>query len=77
MHAKVPDLKEDFLKTVIRDLNADGLWGVDGGLDPKTEEYTANLNKELGNLPVAATPNEVLEPRFVEAAMKKLGPAKK
>jgi ABC-type nitrate/sulfonate/bicarbonate transport system substrate-binding protein len=77
MHAKVPDLKEDFLKEVIRDLNADHLWGVDGGLDPKIEEYTAGLNKDLGNLPVAAAPKDVLEPRFVEAAMKKLGPAKK
>jgi ABC-type nitrate/sulfonate/bicarbonate transport system substrate-binding protein len=76
MHAKMPDLKEDFLKTVIRDLNADHLWGVDGGLDPKIEEYTAGLNKDLGNLPVAAAPKDVLEPRFVEAAMKKLGPTK-
>jgi ABC-type nitrate/sulfonate/bicarbonate transport system substrate-binding protein len=77
MHAKVPDLNTDFLKAVVRDLNSENLWGVDGGLDPKIEEYTAGLNKDLGNLPIAAAPKDVLEPRFVEAAMKKLAPAKK
>ena len=77
MHAKVPDLNTDFLKAVVRDLNSENLWGVDGGLDPKIEEFTAGLNKDLGNLPIAAAPKDVLEPRFVEAAMKKLAPAKK
>jgi ABC-type nitrate/sulfonate/bicarbonate transport system substrate-binding protein len=77
MHARVPDLNLEFLKAVIRDLNTEHLWGVDGGLDPQVEEYTANLNKELGNLPVAAPASDVLEPRFVAAAMKKLGPPQK
>ena len=77
MRAKVPELNGDFLKAVIRDLNTEHLWGVDGGLDPAIEEFTAKLNKDLGNLPVAATPDEVLDARFVEAAMKKLGPPKK
>lgn len=77
MHARVPDLNLDFLKAVIRDLNTEHLWGTDGGLDPKIEEYTANLNKELGNLPVAAPAGDVLDSRFVDAALKKLGPGSK
>ena len=77
MHARLPDMSVDYLKAVIRDLNTENLWGVDGGLDPKIEEYTAKLNKDLGNLPVAAEPKDVLDSRFVDAAMKKLGPAKK
>jgi len=77
MHERVPDLNLEFLKAVIRDLDTENLWGVDGGLDPKIEEYTANLNKELGNLPVAAPARDVLDARFVEAAMKKLGPSSK
>ena len=76
MHAKVPELNVEFLKAVIRDLNSEKLWGVDGGLDPRIEEFTAELNMKLGNLPVAAPAKDVLEPRFVDAAMKKLGPAK-
>jgi ABC-type nitrate/sulfonate/bicarbonate transport system substrate-binding protein len=77
MHERLPDMGVDYLKVVIRDLNTENLWGVDGGLDPKIEQFTAKLNKDLGNLPVAAEPKDVLEPRFVEAALKKLGPAKK
>ena len=77
MHAKVPELNEDFLKVVIRDLNTEDLWGLDGGLDPKIEEFTAKLNRDLGNLPVAAAPNEVLDARFVDAAIKTLGPPSK
>jgi ABC-type nitrate/sulfonate/bicarbonate transport system substrate-binding protein len=74
MHARVPDLDLPFLKAVIRDLDGEGLWGVDGGIDPKIEEYTADLNVKLGNLPVAAPAKDVLEQRFVEAAIRKLGP---
>jgi ABC-type nitrate/sulfonate/bicarbonate transport system substrate-binding protein len=77
MHAKVPELDVAFLKAVIRDLNTENLWGVDGGLDPKIETFTADLNMKLGNLPVAPQPKDVLDNRFVTAAMKKLGPAAK
>jgi hypothetical protein len=73
----VPELSADYLKAVIRDLNTENPWGVDGGLDPKIEEFTAKLNKDLGNLPVAAEPKDVLDSRYVDIAMKKLGPAKK
>jgi len=77
LHARLPDLDLPFLKNVVRDLNGENLWGIDGGLDPKIEEFTANLNMKLGNLPRAATPAEVLDSRFVDAALKKLGPYKK
>jgi ABC-type nitrate/sulfonate/bicarbonate transport system substrate-binding protein len=73
LHERLPDLDLPFLKAVVRDLNSENLWGVDGGLDPKVEEFTAELNMRLGNLPVAAPAKDVLDPRFVEAALKKLG----
>jgi ABC-type nitrate/sulfonate/bicarbonate transport system substrate-binding protein len=74
LHERLPDLDLPFLKAVIRDLNGEKLWGVDGGLDPQIEEFTADLNMKLGNLPVAPAAKDVLEPRFVDAALKKLGP---
>ena len=77
LHERLPDLDLNFLKAVVRDLNGENLWGIDGGLDPKIEEFTADLNVKLGNLPRAATPAEVLDPRFVDAALKKFGPSKK
>jgi NitT/TauT family transport system substrate-binding protein len=73
MHARVPDLDQAFLKAVIRDLNGEALWGVDGGLDPTIEGFTADLGVKLGTVPVAVPPGDVLEQRFVEAAIKKLG----
>ena len=57
----------------VRDLNGENLWGVNGGLDPAIAEFTADLNMRLGNLPVAVPAKDLLDPRFVEAALKKLG----
>ena len=73
LHERLPDLDLAFLKAVVRDLNSENLWGVNGGLDPTIEEFTAELNMKLGNLPVAAPAKDVLEPRFVDGALKKLG----
>ena len=73
LHERLPDLDLPFLKAVVRDLNGEKVWGVDGGLDPAIEEFTAELNMKLGNLPVAAPAKDVLEPRFVDRALAKLG----
>ena len=74
MHEHVPELDVDYLKAVMRDMNSEHLWGVDGGLDPKIEEFTADLNVKLGNLAAAPAQNNVLDTRYVAAALKKLGP---
>jgi ABC-type nitrate/sulfonate/bicarbonate transport system substrate-binding protein len=73
LHERLPDLDLAFLKAVVRDLNSEDLWGMNGGLDPAVAEFTADLNMKLGNLPVAAPAKDVLEPRFVERALVKLG----
>ena len=44
LHERLPDLDLAFLKAVVRDLNSENLWGVDGGLDPAIEQFTADLN---------------------------------
>jgi len=58
---------------VVRDLNGENVWGINGGLDPAVEEFTADLNMKLGNLPIAPPAKDVLEPRFVDRALAKLG----
>src|SRR6476619_3922645 len=73
LHQRLGDLDLTFLKAVVRDLNSENVWGVDGGLDPAIEEFTTYLNMKLGNLPVAAPAKDVLEPRFVDRALAKLG----
>jgi ABC-type nitrate/sulfonate/bicarbonate transport system substrate-binding protein len=77
LHERLPDLDLALLKAVVRDLNGENVWGVDGGLDPSIEVFTAELNMKLGNLPVAAPAKDVLEPRFVERALATLGTYKK
>ncbi len=74
MHEHVPELDVDYLKAVMRDMNSEHLWGVDGGLDPKIEEFTTDLNVKLGNLTAAPAQKDVLDTRYVEVALKKLGP---
>ena len=44
------------------------------GLDPAIEEFTAELNMKLGNLPVGAAAKDVLDPRFVDAAHQEARP---
>jgi ABC-type nitrate/sulfonate/bicarbonate transport system substrate-binding protein len=73
MHEHVPELDVEYLKGVMKDLNGEHLWGVDGGLDPKVEEFTADLNVKLGTLTTAPATKDVLDPRYVDVALKKLG----
>jgi NitT/TauT family transport system substrate-binding protein len=77
MHEHIPELDVDYLKAVVRDLNDEKIWGVDGGLDPGVEQFTADLNVKLGNLATVPATKDVLDPRFVDAALKKLGPYEK
>src|SRR5262249_36206459 len=64
LHERVPDLDRAFLRAVVRDLNAENLWGVDGGLNPKIAEDTIDINVKLGNLPVAQKVADVVDPHF-------------
>src|SRR5262249_34827988 len=73
LHERLPDLDLALLKAVARAHNGENVGGVSGGLDPAVEEFTADLNMKLGNLPVAPPAKDVLEPRFVDRALAKLG----
>src|SRR2546423_1169469 len=74
LHERLGDLDLTFLKAVVRDLNGENVWGVDGGLDPAVEEFTADLNMKLGNLPVARPAKDALDPRLVDATLRGVGP---
>ena len=73
LHERLPELELPFLVAVVRDLNGEKVWGIDGGIDPRIEQDTAAINVKLGNLPRAFAPDEVLDPRFVSTALKTLG----
>ena len=76
LNERVPTLSVDLSKRVIKDLDKDGVWGVDGGLDPKIADFTAKTGADLGVLKSAIEPSSFVDGQFVDAALKELGPAK-
>ena len=76
LHEIVPDLPLDICKVSVLEMNREGLWGVDGGLDPEVAKFTASLSKDLAILKTDVPPERIIDNRFVDAALKTLGPAK-
>ena len=75
LHDNVPDLSLDICQASILEMNKEKVWGVDGGLDPEVAKFTATLSSELKILKANIEPEQFLEPKFVDAALKVLGPA--
>jgi NitT/TauT family transport system substrate-binding protein len=75
LHDRVTEIDLDLAKRVVRELNKDKVWGVDGGLDPKIAEYTAKTGIELGILTQPVAASALLDRQFVDVALKELGPA--
>src|SRR5262249_25796623 len=73
LHERLGDLDLAFLTAVVRDLNGENVWGMNGGVAPAIEDFPAAHNMKPGNLPVAAPAKDVLEPRFVDRALEELG----
>lgn len=67
---RIPSLALDLCKRVIADLNKDGVWGVDGGIDAGIIDFTAKTGRELGVLKSNLKTSELTDARFVDAAMK-------
>jgi ABC-type nitrate/sulfonate/bicarbonate transport system substrate-binding protein len=76
MHERVPELSLDIAKAAVAELNQDKLWGVNGGLDPEIVKFTAELNRELGIVKTAIEPSRLIYSRYVDEALKSLGPAR-
>jgi NitT/TauT family transport system substrate-binding protein len=72
MHERVPDLSYEICRAAIGEMNQDGLWGVDGGVDPEVATFTASLNKSLNILKTDIGTDRVLERRFVDDALKRI-----
>jgi ABC-type nitrate/sulfonate/bicarbonate transport system substrate-binding protein len=70
LHERIPSLALDLCKRVIADLNKEGVWGVDGGIDAGIIDFTAKTGKELGVLKSDRKVSELADTRFVDAAMK-------
>jgi NitT/TauT family transport system substrate-binding protein len=70
LNERVPALGLELSKRVVKDLNKDKVWGVDGGLDPAIVQFTAQTGTELGLLKRALDASTFVNTRFVDAALK-------
>ena len=69
MRKRSPDLEPDVIKDVITQLNANKVWGVDGGLDPKVTEFTLPLALAMKSASRDITPAEVLDGSLVAESL--------
>jgi NitT/TauT family transport system substrate-binding protein len=72
LHERLPDLDPELLKTAILRLNAQKVWGVNGGLAPEVEERMTQLAVQLGNIATAVPSTDILDARFVDVSLKEL-----
>ena len=73
LHERVPDLSLEICRAAILDMNADRLWGSDGGLDPAIATFTSDTDLDLGLQKRAIPASEIIDRRFVDAAIATLG----
>ncbi|GAA5233554.1 ABC transporter substrate-binding protein [Verticiella sediminum] len=72
---RVPDLSADILSQVIKELNSNNVWGLDGGLDESMISFTADILLKWQMIPAAVTPDAIVDRRFVDEALAALKPA--
>lgn len=70
---RLPGVDLGLLKVTVQHLNSQRVWGVNGGLEPNIEEATTRLAVELGTISAPIAPSEILNARFVDAALRDLG----
>jgi len=71
------DVDVKLIAAVFRQLNEDGVWGVDGGIEPHITEFTVKVQMEMGDLKQPLTVPQVLDRSVVEDVLKEIGPYKK
>ena len=73
VHAHVDSLDPALVKTVIRELTKQKLWGVNGGLDREITDFTVKLSLDMGELKTPLRHEQVMDDSINDAVLKKLG----
>ena len=71
------DVDVKLIETVFRQLNEDGVWGLDGGIEPSITEFSIKVQKEMGDLKEDLSVTQVIDRSLVEEVLKEIGPYKK
>jgi NitT/TauT family transport system substrate-binding protein len=70
---RVPDLPRDLIIAALKELNTIKAWGTNGGIDAEMVTFTSDALVTWKMLPKAVTPQELVDDRFVKAALAEMG----
>ncbi|MEO8037053.1 MAG: hypothetical protein ABI837_21685, partial [Acidobacteriota bacterium] len=69
---RAPDLPADLVLVVIKELNANNVWGVDGGMDPEMVRFTSDAMTQWKMIDKPLKAEDVIDDRFVKSALANL-----
>lgn len=73
LRERLPDLDPGVAQDVVSKLSKDGVWGINGGIELPAVEATLDVFKKTGMLKGTVTAPQVIDARFVDHAIAKLG----
>lgn len=73
LRERMPDVARDELLSVIKDLNAAKVWGVNGGSDPEIIRFSAKVSLEYGALRKEVSASDIVDESLANEVIKKLG----
>ena len=69
---RAPDLPADLVLAVIKELNANNVWGVDGGIDPEMVRFTSDSMVQWKMIDKPVKAEDIIDDRFVKSALANL-----
>jgi NitT/TauT family transport system substrate-binding protein len=73
LRERLPDLDPAVTKAVVEKLSHDGVWGINGGIEESAVKDTLDVFRNTGLLKGNVEPAQVVDRRFVNDALAKLG----
>lgn len=73
LRERQPDLDPAVARDVVAKLSKDGVWGINGGIELPAVEATLDVFRKTGMLKGTVTAAQVVDSRFMDAAIAKLG----
>ena len=77
LNKRVPELKIDVIREVVKQLNETPVWGVNGGIEPEITDFTIQAFVEYKEIPRPLKTEQVLDRSIVDPIIKELGEWKK
>jgi ABC-type nitrate/sulfonate/bicarbonate transport system substrate-binding protein len=76
LHKRTPELDRALIADVVKDLNANKVWGVNGGLESEIVTFTSEVSLNLGMIKRNVKAEEIYDTSLIKEAVQKLGPSK-